>query len=55
LTSEEGDARKKKKEGKANRRDVIVAPKWALRNFGRILHEFHGNFIQNACISEKFL
>jgi hypothetical protein len=25
---------------------VILCPKWALRNFGRILQEFHGNLIE---------
>jgi hypothetical protein len=32
---------------------VLLAPKWALRNFARILQEFHENFIKTACIRDN--
>jgi hypothetical protein len=30
-----------------------LAPKWALRNIGRISQEFHENFLETACISDR--
>jgi hypothetical protein len=32
---------------------VMLAPKWALRNLGRILGEFHENFIETICVSDN--
>jgi hypothetical protein len=40
-------------EGLIPNKTVGLAPKWALRNFARILQEFHENFIETACICDN--